>query len=73
VKVQKPGGELQRGIAAYQVAHDDDVGWGRAFIQQVLDGSTRLAKQGREELFRCEGYGQVRDINAMLCQKTHRN
>jgi len=63
----------QRRIAARQVARDNDVGWRRAVIQQALDGSIRLAKPGREELFRCEGYGQIRDMNAIFSQKTHRD
>lgn len=73
MKVEKQGGEIQRGITARQIARDGDVGWGRAFIQQVLDGGARLVKLGRGGLFRCEGYGQVRNINPMLCQKTHQN
>ena len=29
---------------------------GRAFVQQVLDGGSRLAQLGREGVFGCEGY-----------------
>jgi hypothetical protein len=62
MRVQEQRGELQREVSACRIARDDDVGRERAFIQQVLDGSSRLAELCRKGIFGCEGYCQT--INA---------
>ena len=45
---------MEREIAACRVAPDDDVGWGHAQVQQVLDRGDCLAQLLRERVFWCE-------------------
>jgi hypothetical protein len=53
------GCELKHEIASCRVARDDHVGWGHAFIQQVLDGGNCLAQLLREGAFWCESCGMI--------------
>jgi len=72
--MQEQGRELECEVSARRVARDDDVGWGHALFQQVLDSGSRLAQLGREGIFRYECYGQTingRVINFMLVRRTH--
>ena len=54
--MQEQGSKLQRKVATCRIARDGDVGRGRAFSQQVMDGGSRLAQLGGEGAFGREGY-----------------
>lgn len=73
MRMQELGGDLEREIAACRVAPDDDVGWGQAQVQEVLDGGYCLAQLLREGLFWCESCvtDQQQNLAFTHCKKTH--
>jgi hypothetical protein len=71
MRVQELGGKLEHEIAACRVAPDDDVGWGHAQVQQVLDGGNCLAQLLREGVFWYESCGKISN-KVMLSHITRR-
>jgi len=71
--VQEQGSKLQHKVATRRVARDDDVRRGRGFVQQVMDGSSRLAQLSREGVFGCEGYFKtMNEKSPMSCLEIER-